>query len=76
MLTCMSEGDAKWLAAAERYGRLAIEALYWDGLFRGAPNLWYQDSHTGTATIIYALVRLHAVVNDLPVEVKPNVYGF
>ena len=70
------DGDAQWLAAAERYGRWAIETLYWNGLLRGAPDLWYQDSHLGTATLVYALVRLHAAANDLPVDVPPNVYGF
>ncbi|MGI5817329.1 MAG: hypothetical protein ACOX9R_04455 [Armatimonadota bacterium] len=70
------EGDAKWLEAAERYARLAIETLYYNGLFRAAPDLFYQDAHTGTATIIYALVRVHAAVEDLEVDVPPNVYGF
>ena len=70
------EGDQMWLDAAERYAQLAIETLYWNGLFRAAPDLFYQDSHTGTATIIYALVRVHAAVEELDTEVPPNVYQF
>ena len=70
------DGDPKWLDAGERYGQMAIETLYHDGLFRGARDLWYQDSHLGTATLIYALVRLHVAAEGLDAEVPANVYGF
>lgn len=70
------DGDPSWLEAGERYARLAIETLYSDGLFRGAPGLWYQDSHLGTATLIHALVRVHAAAEGLDVEIPANVYGF
>ncbi|MFO8082107.1 MAG: hypothetical protein R6V07_17640 [Armatimonadota bacterium] len=70
------EGDEKWLEAAERYAQLAIETLYYNGLFRAAPDLFYQDSQTGTATIIYALVRVHAATEGLDVDVPANVYQF
>lgn len=70
------EDHAMWLEAAERYARWAIEALWHDGLFRGMPGLWYQDSHMGTATLVHALVRLHAATEKLDIAVPPNVYGF
>ena len=70
------DGDAAYLEAAERYARIAIETLYYNGLFRATPDTWYQDSHTGTATLVYALVRLHAAVEGLDIEVPPNVYQF
>ncbi|MFP4249649.1 MAG: hypothetical protein ACLFU7_08305 [Armatimonadota bacterium] len=70
------ESDPKWLEAAEKYARWAIETLYFNGLFRGTPDLWYQDAHLGTATLVYALVRVDAAVEDAGVEVPPNVYGF
>ncbi len=70
------DGDPKWLDAAERYAQWAIEHFYYNGLFRGTTDLWYYDSQLGGATMIYALVRLHVALNDLDVDVPPNVYAF
>ncbi len=70
------DGDQKWLDAAERYAQWAIEHYYYNGLFRGTTDLWYRDSQMGDATMVYALVRLHAALNDVDVEVPPNIYAF
>jgi hypothetical protein len=58
------DGEQMWLDAAERYAREAIERLYYNGLFRGATELWYYDSELWVSNLVYALVRLHSVVEQ------------
>lgn len=67
-------GGEEWLAAAERYARQGVEDLYGNGLFRGATNLWYYESELWVSTLVYALVRLHAVATETPVKVKPSYF--
>lgn len=70
------DGDRKWRDAAERYAQWAIEHFYHNGLFRGTTELWYHDSQLGAATMVYALVRLHAVLHERGGEIPANIYGF
>ncbi|MGI5817330.1 MAG: hypothetical protein ACOX9R_04460 [Armatimonadota bacterium] len=70
------DGDRAWLEAAEKFAQWTIERFYYNGLFRGTTDLWYHDSQLGASTVTYGLVRLHAALNDLDVQIPPNVYGF
>lgn len=54
----VADAGGSWLPAAERYARLGIEDLYYEGLFRGASNLGYYDSELYVSTFVYGLVRL------------------
>ncbi len=65
------EPDGGWLPAAEKYARLGIEDLYYDGLFRGASNLGYYDSELYVSTFVYGLVRLQALQAGGKVAVPP-----
>lgn len=56
--------DPRWIEAAERYAQVGIERLYYDGLFRGATELWYYESELWVSNLVYALVRLHAVTEQ------------
>lgn len=71
-----TDGDRKWLEAAERYAQWAIEHFYYNGLFRGTTDLWYYDSQLGGATMVYALVRLHAALHGPQVRPPANIYAF
>ncbi|HJN16360.1 MAG TPA: hypothetical protein QGH10_12735, partial [Armatimonadota bacterium] len=62
------EGGEQWMPAAESYAQQAIEALYADGLFRGATGLWYYESETWPSTLAYSLLRLHAVKSGIEME--------
>jgi hypothetical protein len=68
------DGDARWTDAAERYARTAIERLYYDGLFRGATELWYYESELWVSNLVYALVRLHTVTESTPHRVPPIAF--
>ena len=55
------DGDPRWIEAAERYAQAGIERLYYDGLFRGATDLWYYESELWVSDLVSALVRLHTI---------------
>ena len=60
----------QWLPAAEAYAQQAIRKLYHNGLFRGATGLYYYESQLRVSTLVHALLRLHALVDERNVTVK------
>ncbi len=64
----------EYLAQAKRYAKLAIERLYWQGLFRGATGINHYESQMMVSNLIYALVWLHVQENGLDLEVEPNYF--
>ena len=64
-----------YLTQARRYAQLAIERLYWNGLFRGATGINHYESQLLVANLIYGLVWLHAVEKDPTATVAPNYFN-
>lgn len=63
-----------YLAQAQRYAKLAIERLYWRGLFRGATGINHYESQLMVSNLVYALVWLHTLDKNLGVKVEPNYF--
>ena len=68
------DGGEQWLPVAERYARWAIERLYYNGFFLGATNRLYYDANLRVSLLVYSLVRLHAVEQDLDIDVPPMYF--
>ncbi len=67
--------EAEFLTQARRYGRLAIERLYWNGLFRGATGIDFYESQLMVSNLVYGLVWLHALERDAGTAVPPNYFN-
>jgi hypothetical protein len=63
------------LAQAERYGQLAIERLFWRGLFRGATSIDHYEGDLMVGNLIYNLAWLHALQSSSSVKVPPNYFN-
>ena len=63
------------LAQAERYAQLAIERLFWRGLFRGATSIDHYEGDLMVGNLVYNLAWLHALKSRAPVEVPPNYFN-
>ena len=68
-------GKPEHLAQAERYGQLAIERLFWRGMFRGATSINHYEGDLMVGNLVYNLAWLHAIKSGAPVEVKPNYFN-
>lgn len=68
------EGSIQWLPAARRYARMAIERFYYNGWFLGATNRWYYDANLRSGLLVYALVRLHALEQQLEIDISPMYF--
>ena len=68
------DGDPRWVEAAESYAQTGIERLYYDGLFRGATELWYYESELWVSNLVYALARLHAITEDTEHQVPYTAF--
>ncbi len=64
-----------YIEQAERHARLAIERLYWCGLFRGATSLNAYEGDLMPGNLVYNLLWLHAVKSASPVRVPPNYFN-
>lgn len=64
--------EAEYLEQARRYALVAVERLYWNGLFRGATGVNHYESQLMVGNLVYALVWLHALEADEDVRVEPN----
>ena len=67
--------DPSHLAQAERYAQLAIERLYYNGLFRGATGIDHYEGDLMPGNLAYNLLWLDAVKNKSPLEIKPNYFN-
>lgn len=65
----------KHLAQAQRYARLAIERLYWRGLFRGATSINHYEGDLMVGNLVYNLAWLHVLESGAEVEVQPNYFN-
>lgn len=63
------------LAQAERYGQLAIERLFWRGLFRGATSIDHYEGDLMVGNLVYNLAWLHALQSGSAVKVPPNYFN-
>ncbi|HAK97244.1 MAG TPA: hypothetical protein DCM87_20210 [Planctomycetes bacterium] len=63
------------LEQAERHARLAIGRLYHRGLFRGATSVNCYEGDLMPGSLVYNLVRLHAVTAAPDVVVEPNYFN-
>jgi len=63
------------LKQAERYARLAIERLFYRGLFRGATGINHYESDMMVGNLVYSLVWLHALKENAKVKVEPNRFN-
>lgn len=68
------DGEERWVQAAERVAQQGIERLYYNGLFRGATDLWYYESELWVSNFVYALVRLHCVAEGTDYRVPPTAF--
>ncbi|MBM4086221.1 MAG: hypothetical protein FJ272_15665, partial [Planctomycetes bacterium] len=59
--------DPDCLTQAKRYAKLAIERLYYNGLFRGATGVNHYDSQLMVSNLVYGLVWLHVAEKGLAV---------
>jgi hypothetical protein len=65
----------QYLAQAKQMATLAIERLYWQGLFRGATGIGHYESQMMVSNLVYALVWLHVEAHELEVKVEPNYFN-
>ncbi|MHC4399898.1 MAG: hypothetical protein ACYTG0_09485 [Planctomycetota bacterium] len=62
------------LAQAERYAQMAVERLFWRGLFRGATSINHYEGDLMVGSLVYNLAWLHAVTSGAAGEVPPNYF--
>ena len=67
-------GDDACLRQARRYAKLAVERLYWRGLFRGATGLNHYESQMMVSNLVYGLVWLHVLDRGAGVKMEPNYF--
>ena len=67
--------NAAYLAQAERYGRLAVERLFWNGLLRGATGINHYEGDMMAGNLIYNLLWLHAAEAKTNERVEPNYFN-
>jgi hypothetical protein len=67
--------DPAHLAQAERHAELAIERLYYKGLFRGATGIDHYEGDLMPGNLAYNLVWLDTVKSKGPLELKPNYFN-
>jgi hypothetical protein len=68
-------GDPSHLAQAERYAQLAIERLYYKGLFRGATGVDHYEGDLMPGNLAYNLLWLDSVKKKSRLEIKPNYFN-
>jgi len=68
-------GRAEHLRQAERYARLAVERLFYRGLFRGATGIDHYEGDLMVGNLVYNLVWLHSVKEKTGVKVEPNYFN-
>ena len=66
---------AQYFAQAKRLATLAIERLYWQGLFRGATGIGHYESQMMVSNLAYVLVWLHVEDKGLEVTVEPSYFN-
>lgn len=54
---------------------MAIERLYYRGLFRGATGINHYESEMMVGNLVYNLVRLHALKTGDSTRVEPNYFN-
>ncbi len=68
-------GKPNYLEQSKRYGKIAIEALYHRGLFRGASNVGHYEASMGVGNLVYNLVWLDALNNKSRLKPEPNYFA-
>ncbi len=63
------------LAQAERYAQLAVERLFWRGMFRGATSINHYEGDLMVGNLVYNLAWLHALKSGAPVQVEPDYFN-
>jgi hypothetical protein len=63
------------LQQAERYARLAIERLFYRGLFRGATSIDHYEGDLMVGNLAYNLLWLHSLKEKANVFVAPNYFN-
>ncbi|MEX2233087.1 MAG: discoidin domain-containing protein [Cyclobacteriaceae bacterium] len=65
----------EYLEQSKRYATIAIEALYHDGLFRGASNVGHYEASMMVGNLVYNLVWLHALEKQEAIKIEPNYFA-
>lgn len=65
----------EYLEQSKRYGKIAIETLYHDGLFRGAANVGHYEASMMVGNLVYNLVWLHALETHATLKIEPNYFA-
>ena len=68
-------GRPEHLRQAERYARLAIERLFYRGLFRGATAVNHYEGDMMVGNLVYNLVWLHGLKEKSKIKVEPNYFN-
>jgi hypothetical protein len=68
-------GKPEYLQEAERYARLAIERLFYRGMFRGATAINHYEGDMMVGNLVYNLVWLHGLKEKTPIKVQPNYFN-
>lgn len=70
-------GDRQYLDDARKLADVAIDKLYYNGLFRGHPSKPYYEAMDGVGYLLYALLELDQVLNnpDMALSNKKIILG-
>lgn len=62
------------LEQAKRYGKSAIENLFYNGMFRGATNINHYEGDMMESSLVYNLVWLDALDKKEEIKIEPNYF--
>jgi hypothetical protein len=68
-------GNRTCLEQAERHAQLAVERLYYWGLFRGATGINHYEGDMMVGNLVYNLVWLHALEQPSKIRMEPNYFN-
>jgi hypothetical protein len=66
--------DPQTLQQAKRYANVAIDNLFYNGMFRGATNINHYEGDMMESCLTYNLIWLDALDKKEAIKIEPNYF--